>query len=107
MVDEAVLSAVRRYLAALPSVGIHPRRAVLFGSFARGGVRQYSDIDLVVIAPEFDDLRGMELVESMWRMTADADSRIEPIACGEVEWETDGGRPILEIARREGIEIEA
>jgi hypothetical protein len=39
MVDEAVLSAVRRYLAALPSVGIHPRRAVLFGSFARGGAQ--------------------------------------------------------------------
>jgi hypothetical protein len=35
------------------------------------------------------------------------DVRIEPIPCGEQEWETDGGRPILEIARREGTEIAA
>lgn len=36
-----------------------------------------------------------------------ADNRIEPIPCGEREWETDQSRPILEIARREGIVITA
>jgi len=34
------------------------------------------------------------------------DSRIEPIACGEREWDADTSRPILEIARREGMVIE-
>jgi len=106
MVDEAIIAAVRRYLAVLPSVGIHARRAVLFGSFARSEAHPHSDIDLVVIAPEFDGLQDIELVEGMWRATLAADRRIEPIACGEVEWETDGRRPILEIARREGIVIE-
>jgi hypothetical protein len=33
------------------------------------------------------------------------DSRIEPIACGENEWEADDSRLILEIVRREGIVI--
>ena len=33
------------------------------------------------------------------------DMGIEPIACGEREWETEAGRPILDIARREGLEI--
>lgn len=107
MVDEAIIALVRRYLAWLPKVGIHPSRAVLFGSFARGENREYSDIDLVVIAPEFDAQRDIELIETMWRATAHADSRIEPIACGEVEWETDGRRPIIEIARREGVVIQA
>jgi len=32
-------------------------------------------------------------------------SRIEPIPCGEREWETEQGRPVLEIARREAIII--
>ena len=106
MVEEAVIEAVKRYLAALQAVGIHTRRAVLFGSYARGRADEYSDIDLVVIAPEFDGSREMSLVKRLWGATA-ADNRIEPIPCGEQEWETDQGRPVLEIARREGIIIAA
>jgi predicted nucleotidyltransferase len=89
----------------LTEEGIHARRAVLFGSHARGTATEDSDIDLVVIAPEFDVVRDFSLVKALWRVAAGA--RIEPIACGEVEWETDGRRPILEIARREGVVIQA
>ena len=106
MVEETVVAAVKRYLAALQAVGIHARRAVLFGSHAQGQTDEYSDIDLVVIAPEFDGSREMSLIEALWQATI-SDSRIEPIPCGEQEWETDQGRPILEIARREGIVIAA
>lgn len=106
MVDQDVVAAVRRYLAALPSVGIHATRAVLFGSRARGPVEsEESDIDLIVIAPEFDGPRTLALVRSLWRMTIAGDNRIEPIPCGEREWETDATRPILEVARREGVLI--
>ena len=107
MVESTVMTAVRRYLAALPAVGIHARRAILFGSFACGQTDEYSDIDLIVIAPEFDGPREMTLIEKLWQATASADNRIEPIPCGEHEWETDQSRPILEIARREGIIIAA
>jgi len=106
MVEDAVIEAVRCYLAALPRVGIHARRAVLFGSFARGQADEYSDLDLIVIAPEFDGSREISLIKALWRATA-GDNRIEPIPCGEQEWETDQGRPILEIARREGVIIAA
>ena len=107
MVEDAIISAVRRYLAALPTVGIHADRAVLFGSFARGEADQYSDIDLVVIAPEFDRARDFDTIKNLWETTLLADNRIEPIPCGEREWESGDGRPILEIARREGVVIEA
>jgi hypothetical protein len=60
----------------------------------------------LVIAPEFDGRRDVSLVKALWRATA-ADDRIEPIPCGEREWESGDGRPILEIARREGVVIEA
>ena len=43
----------------------------------------------------------------MWEATLAADNRIEPIPCGEREWDSGNGRPILEIARREGVVIEA
>jgi len=107
MVEASVIAAIRRYLAVLPAEGIHAGRAVLFGSYARGEARQESDIDLVVIAPEFDRNRDLATVKRLWRATADSDIRIEPIACGELEWEEDDSRPILEIARREGIVIAA
>jgi len=105
MVESTVMTAIRRYVDALASIGIHVRRLVLFGSFARGDADEFSDIDLIVIAPEFDGPRQLTLVERLWQATISADNRIEPIPCGEREWETDQGRPIIEIARREGVVI--
>ena len=107
MVEETVRTVVQRYLTVLPSFGIHASRAVLFGSSARGDASDLSDIDLIVIAPEFDGPREVTLIETLWQVTASADNRIEPIPCGELEWENDQSRPILEIARCEGIIIAA
>ena len=107
MAESEIIETIRRYLAALPSEGIHASRAVLYGSFVKDKADEWSDIDLVVIAPEFDKSHDIEMVKKLWRATLSADNRIEPIPCGEREWETDGGRPILEIARREGIVIAA
>ena len=107
MVEESIVSVIRMYLNALVDYGVHAKHAILFGSFARGEQHEWSDIDLIVIAPEFDEPHDYGLVKKLWRATLKADNRIEPIACGEREWEEDGGRPILEIARREGISIAA
>ena len=104
MVEDTIIATIKNYLASLPAFGIHACRAVLFGSYVRGKADKYSDIDLIVIAPEFDGSREISLVKALWRATV-TDSRIEPIPCGEREWETDGSRPILEIARREGVII--
>jgi len=107
MVEETVIGAGKRYLAGLHAFGIRASKAVLFGSFAQGQADEWSDIDLIVIAPEFDGPRELTVVEKLWLATASADDRIEPIPCGEREWETEHGRPILDIARREGIVIPA
>ena len=93
-------------MARLGAFGIHPEMAVLFGSFATGKADEFSDIDLIVIAPEFDGNRQVQLVKNLWKATA-ADSRIEPIPCGKEEWENDQSRPILEIARNEGVIVAA
>ena len=105
MVESAIITAIREYMEALGKAGIHVRKSVLFGSYARGEADRWSDIDLIVIAPEFDAGKELELVEMMWQMRIMADNRIEPIACGEKEWETDERRPVLEIARREGVVV--
>jgi predicted nucleotidyltransferase len=104
MVDQSVLKIVRDYLQAVNEAGLRVSRAVLFGSWARGEAHPDSDIDLVVIAPEFDGQRDRSLVDRLWELTASIPGawRIEPIACGEHQWLEDNTSPIIEIARREG-----
>lgn len=105
MVKNVIITAIRRYVKSLKMYGIHASRLVLFGSFAHGDADEFSDIDLVVIAPELEGLRELTVVEKLWEAKASADNRIEPIPCGEQKWETDGSRPSLEIARREDIVV--
>ena len=92
MVEKAIVEAVKRYLAQFPALD---------------QADEWSDIDLIVIAREFDGSRKLTRVERLWLATASADNRIEPIPCGERESETEQGRAILEIARRERIVITA
>jgi predicted nucleotidyltransferase len=102
--NQSVLTIVRNYLQVVNQAGIHASRAVLFGSWARGEGRPESDIDLVVIAPEFDGQRDRKLVDRLWelRIATSEAWRIEPIACGERQWLEEDSSPIVEIARREG-----
>jgi len=106
MVDDLVRIAIRKYLEAARAAGIRTRRGALFGSHARGEADEWSDIDLVVISPDLDGDIDRETVARLWELRAHTDSRIEPVACGEVEWEHEDSRPIIEVARREGIIIE-
>ncbi len=107
MVAPAIQQVVRDYLRAAAQVGIPARKAILFGSRARGDAHELSDIDVVVLSSALEPPRTHDLVATLWRLRIDTDSRIEPVACGEKEWETDDSRIILEVARREGVVIEA
>lgn len=49
--------------------------------------------------------RTREDINTLWRLAAQKDSRIEPIPCGERQWLEDDVSAIIEIARREGEAI--
>lgn len=102
MVDEAIAGTVRRYLQELGKKGISAQFAVVFGSQVRGQADVFSDIDLLVISPRFDEKRSREDVNLLWRVAARTDCRIEPIAVGVRQYEEDDSSAIVEIARREG-----
>ena len=104
MVKETVLNIIQSYLDILKASGIQASQAVLFGSWARGEQREESDIDLIVIAPEFDNGLDRNLIDKLWELRVNIPEawRIEPIACGERQWLEDDKRIILEIARQEG-----
>ena len=105
MVDESTVEVVRHYLRVVRRSGIQLKRGVVFGSHARGEATPDSDIDLIVIAPEFDGARDRKRTAVLWRLRAETDSRIEPIAIGERQWLEEDGDPLLCIARSEGQEI--
>ena len=104
MADSKIVEAVREYLTVLNQHGIPADRAILFGSRARGTEDEDSDIDILVVSSRFDEDRWA-YESDLWRWTLEADHRIEPIPVGERQFLEDGASPIIEVARREGIEI--
>ena len=105
MVDETIVKSVQNYLKTVQREGIAVRFGIVFGSHAAGRSGPWSDIDLLVISPLFDPPRNRRDVDLLWRVAARSDSRIEPIPCGERQWNEDSSSAIVEIARREGETI--
>jgi len=96
---------VQRYLKRLGDEGFATSFAVVFGSHARGDCHEWSDIDLLVVSTRFDGEIRREDVSRLWRVAARTDSGIEPIPCGERQWDEDASTSVIEIARREGSRV--
>jgi len=105
MVDPEIVKVVQNYLATVHRTGLRASRAILFGSYSRGNADSDSDIDILVIAPEFDGVVKKEQFDLLWTLRAYTDSRIEPLPVGERQWQEDDASMIIEIARREGQDI--
>ncbi len=102
MVDESIAKSVKQYMLKVNEAGIPVLYGVIFGSQVKGTADQWSDIDLLVVSPRFDGERSRDDTHLLWRIAARTDSRIEPIAVGERQFEQDDSSAIIEIARREG-----
>ena len=107
MLEKSVLTSVTEYISALKAQGIDVERVVVFGSQANGHATAWSDIDLIVVSPMFDDMKDRSGINILWRLAARVDSRIEPIPCGSRQWREDDSSAVIEIARRDGEVLEA
>ena len=106
MVEESIIMSVKKYLTELIKLGIPVQHSILFGSCAQKPVTdRWSDIDLLVVSSRYDDKYGREDINLLWRTAARTDNRIEPVPVGLKRWKTDDESTIIEVARREGIEI--
>jgi len=105
MVERTIVKSVQDYLKTVQNEGIAVRFGVVFGSHATGCSNSLSDIDVLIISPLFDAPRKRRDIDLLWRLAARSDSRIEPIPCGERQWDEDSTSQIVEIARREGERI--
>lgn len=105
MVSPAIVKTVQDYIGQLKESGLPVSFAVLFGSYAIGTPNELSDIDLLVVSPQFDCKIERRWINHLWRIAARTDSRIEPIPCGQNQWEEDNSSPLIGIARMEGQKI--
>ena len=105
MADPKVIAAVKEYLRKLAENGLSVAFCVIFGSQVTGRANELSDIDLIVVSSQFDGKISRETINKLWHIAARTDSRIEPIPCGQDQWQNNNTDAILEIARNEGQTI--
>ena len=53
MVEEKVKQIIHRFVDILVKKGIRIDQVILYGSYASGNMRLYSDIDLAIISSDF------------------------------------------------------
>ena len=102
MVDESIVVIVKNYLARLEEAGFKKCFAVIYGSQVNGKKDKWSDIDILVVSPVFDHGIKRQDVNMLWHIAASVDTRIEPVPAGKLQYDTDDGNAIIEIARRHG-----
>lgn len=102
MVDESIVLIVQQYLDNLRKQGLPITYGVVFGSQVKGSPDRWSDIDLLVVSPRFDQGQKRSDINVLWRVAARTDSRIEPIPVGQQQFQDDDTSTIIEVARREG-----
>jgi uncharacterized protein len=54
---------IRKYKNSLATLGIKTEKIVLYGSYAYGRAKEGSDIDLIVVSPDFSDKNIRERLE--------------------------------------------
>jgi predicted nucleotidyltransferase len=99
-----IIGKVRAYKALVDAVfPVKIEQCYLYGSYAKGSPRRYSDIDVALVVGQLDDDYDILKTEPLlWKLTRQVDDRIEPVL---VERDTDYAGFLDEI-RRTGILIE-
>ncbi len=104
MAEEAIVKTVERYIQLLQNEGIIIEKAYLYGSYANESETEESDIDLMLISSQFNKTDD-NLFGKIWSLTRKINSKIEPYIIGTGKFETDDISPIIQIVKKEGLEI--
>lgn len=104
MADEKVINIIRRYIYLLNNEGFGIDKAFLYGSYASGSNSENSDIDLMLVSGLISD-NDIQKKSRAWILTKDVDTRIEPYLISTTRFTKDDISPLIEVVKREGIEI--
>lgn len=77
-INASIIETLKKFLEKLKEDGIPVEAAYLFGSYAKGRAREWSDIDVAVISSDLSDDRFEERIR-LSQISSRIDSRIEPV----------------------------
>lgn len=91
-----------KYKSLLEKGGFSIKKMILYGSYARGNFKNYSDIDVCIISDTFQ--KNKDYYESyLWKKVLEVDCRIEPVGYHPKEFKDID--PLVNEIKKEGIEI--
>ena len=93
------LNAIDRFRSALADEAIRATQMILYGSFARGNWQEWSDIDLVVVSPDFEGRGYWDRIDILVEAIYKVREPIEAVAMTPEEWEK-GDSLIAQYARQ-------
>ncbi|MFH1030123.1 MAG: nucleotidyltransferase domain-containing protein [bacterium] len=78
-IPKKVKKEIERFVETLKKDKLPIKELILFGSYAKGNPRKWSDIDLCVVSPKFKD--SWDATTYLWkkRIIFDIDYTIEPV----------------------------
>lgn len=103
MVEESIRKIILDYIETVQKAGIPVAYALLFGSYAREEDSRDSDIDILIVSPEFDRPDAEQKINLLWELRVKTDSRIEPLPIGLKAWESGDVGIVGEKTQEDGI----
>lgn len=100
------LTAIESFRKNLEAVGVRSTTIILYGSYARGDWNEWSDIDVIVISEDFQNLSYWERIDKFVEAIYPTRAPIEAVAMTPEEWEK-GESMIVQIARDGDLVFEA
>ena len=94
---DSIIETVKRYIEELEKNGIKIREAILFGSIVKGTAKEWSDIDIALVSPDFTGDR-FEDRRKIVPLRRNIDNRIEPLPFRPEDF-YDGGMLVEEIKK--------
>ncbi|VAX29830.1 hypothetical protein MNBD_IGNAVI01-2790 [hydrothermal vent metagenome] len=107
MVTRETRLIIKKYILELEKNGLEISKVFLFGSHAYGTPSKDSDIDLLIISPQFDSKDREKYSAILWMATETVDYLIEPIGVGENFFNSNEFSPLLDLVKAKGLEIAA
>ena len=101
-----IKSVVRHYVDALEKKGIVVEKVILYGSYAKGTAKPFSDIDLVVISSDLSRWKPLDRLQMLSRETICVKEPLEVLGYTPNEIAQNGDQSIYwEEISRTGKEI--
>lgn len=104
--QDEIVRIVRAYVQKVQKY-YRVEQVILFGSYATGSAREYSDIDLAIVSPDFRGKPEMEILEHLSRLAMNVDTSLEVLAFTPEDLESPDKRSFKYQVKKFGTPIAA